>query len=112
MGQVPAFAENPVECYFNTITPIKKFFRETSETDAGCEMTRDEIGRQVNNAHSFFKQLAKQDGVQFFDPLDEICDKDNCSVLQKDKIIYHDTHHLNLAGSAFLKKPLAQKLTP
>ncbi len=75
-------------------------------------MTRDEIGRQVNNAHSFFRQLAKQDGVQFFDPLDEICDKDNCSALQKDKIIYHDTHHLNLAGSAFLKKPLAQKLTP
>ena len=110
LGQVPVFTQNPIECYFTNITPMKKFLSQPSARENSCEMTRDEINRQVSKSHTFLSRLAEQDGVSFFNPLDEICDESSCRALQNGKIIYRDTQHLNSAGFAFLQKPLADKL--
>jgi peptidoglycan/LPS O-acetylase OafA/YrhL len=110
LGQVPLFTQNPAECFYKDITPIRKYLQSASDTDSHCDVTRVVAEREVEKANSFFRQLAKQDGVQFFDPLDQICDENTCSALQKGKILYRDRNHLNNAGSVFLKKSLAEKI--
>ncbi len=110
LGQVPPFAKNPAECFYKNITPIWKLLHNGSKSDSQCDMTRAEAEKQVKKANNFFRKLAKTDNVQFFDPLEAICDENGCSALQNGKILYRDKHHLNNAGSRFFKKSLADKI--
>jgi len=111
LGQVPPFTKNPAECFYKNITPIRNFLQSRSDTNSQCYLTREKAEREVEKANIFFRQLAEMDGVQFFNPLDRICDKNSCSALQEGKILYRDKHHLNNAGSIFLRKSLAEKIT-
>ncbi len=102
LGQVPVFPKNPAECYLKEETPIKQLLpKSTSLIPNDCTLPFQTIGMELNRSREFFGTLSRKEQISFFDPVPNLCNSDMCEALQEGKILYHDTHHLNIEGARF-----------
>ncbi|MCP3928802.1 MAG: acyltransferase [Bacteroidetes bacterium] len=103
LGQVPFFTKNPAECYLIEETPIKNFIVDNPIPSIDvCSTAKREINMQLAGSLEFFLELHTIEDVTFFDPVPYFCDETDCRGMQKNKILYSDSHHLNVEGAKFL----------
>jgi len=90
----PEMAWNPQQCVAR---------RWTLHAPFDCAMPRSAVmARQADYRAMITRIVADMPAVQVFDPLPVVCNATTCPMIRDDQLIYRDSHHLSLAGSAMV----------
>ena len=59
--------------------------------------------------YSADKLKIEDPNLQVFDPLESLCDAENCYIIKNGIPLFRDAHHLSVQGSLLLGQALKQK---
>jgi hypothetical protein len=91
---VPEMAWNPQQC-------VDRKWKLRPKLD--CAMPRTLImARQADYRAIIARIAADTPGLKVFDPLPVLCDATQCPMIRDKQLLYRDSHHLTLAGSALV----------
>ncbi len=91
---VPELPFQPRDCV------ERPFFRRKVSL---CSIPRSSAWAQQATMRRIARRLTdKHPELSVFNPIDILCDSENCAVMQEDMLVYRDTHHLSLRGSEML----------
>ena len=78
-----------------------------------CSITRALALARQGTLRGLLQRLAEaHPALRWFDPLPYLCEGNTCPVKRGDLLMYQDSNHLSLRGSAFLARPFLQWLGP
>ena len=91
---VPALPFQPADCVDR---PLMK------RTQERCSVSRAAVLEQQATLRTMMQRLAQaHPRLRTFDPLSSLCEVDTCAIKHGDMLVYRDSDHLSLRGSAFL----------
>jgi peptidoglycan/LPS O-acetylase OafA/YrhL len=94
---VPSFSIAPEDCVF---------FLSILEARLNCKGSRASFLKNSKYYNNFVNYVSEKSGAPIFDPLNEICEKEICSMIIENEILYRDKNHLNIIGSKKVGKEL------
>ena len=76
-----------------------------------CQLPLDTVMKIQNDYHQLLERVIRQyPQVSLYRSMDALCNDRFCPVLLKHHLLYRDSQHLSLAGSAIVAKGLLAKL--
>lgn len=67
-----------------------------------CTISREEVAVRQKAYVSILEEMKTQKGVLLFSPLDIVCNDRHCPLMMEQHLLYRDSHHLSLKGSALI----------
>lgn len=67
-----------------------------------CYITKREVLARQNEYVSILENIKKRHKIPLFDPIDIVCNENNCPLMKNHHLIYRDSHHLSIAGSELI----------
>ncbi|QDQ40014.1 acyltransferase [Legionella geestiana] len=67
-----------------------------------CSISREEVTARQKTYAAILETLKTQKDVLLFSPLDVVCNDRNCPLMMEQHLLYRDSHHLSLKGSALI----------
>jgi len=87
--------------------------RPLQPTSLYCQLPLDTVMKIQNDYHQLLERVIRQyPQVSLYRSMDALCNDRFCPVLLKHHLLYRDSQHLSLAGSAIVAKGLLTKLQP
>jgi len=100
IDDVPVFSFNPKQC---------KFIRPLSFKN-NCEEDKNYFDKKYQTYASVFESLKKNKEVTVIRTVPLLCDGKNCTMEKNGKILYRDDQHLNIEGSRYIGKFIADEM--
>ncbi len=101
VGDIPRFKQNPGLCVYSY----------KGKLAASCTLSLADAKLQSAVYDGILNRLAKDFGLKYF-KIDEIlCSEVSCGMSKDNNIFYRDKDHLNIVGSKFIGKTLAEMLS-
>jgi peptidoglycan/LPS O-acetylase OafA/YrhL len=100
IDDVPVFSFNPKQC---------KFVRPLSFKN-NCIDDKNYFDKKYQTYASVFESLKKNKEVTIINTVPLLCDGKNCTMEKDGKLLYRDDQHLNIEGSRYIGKFIADEV--
>lgn len=101
LGDVPVFNQDPSLCVY--------FF--SGRSSISCTLTLEDVDRQRSIYDHILRSLGKDFGLTYL-PIDKsLCEGNVCAMSKGKTILYRDSNHLNIIGSKFVGRFIADRLS-
>ena len=100
IDDVPVFSFDPKQC---------KFMRPLSFKN-NCEEDKNYFGKKYQTYAPAIEMLKKNNDVTVINTVALFCDDKNCSMEKDGKLLYRDDQHLNIEGSRYIGKFIADEM--
>jgi hypothetical protein len=100
IDDVPVFSFDPKQC---------KFMRPLSFKN-NCEEDKNYFGKKYQTYAPAIEMLKKNKNVTIINTVTLFCDDKNCSMEKDGKLLYRDDQHLNIEGSRYIGKFIADEM--
>jgi len=100
VDDVPVFSFDAKQC---------KFIRPLSLKN-NCEEDKNYFGKKYQTYVPAFEMLKKNSNVTLINTVTLFCDDKNCSMEKDGKLLYRDDQHLNIEGSRYIGKFIADEM--
>ena len=100
VDDVPVFSFDPKQC---------KFIRPLSFKN-NCEEDKNYFDKKYQTYASVFESLKKNKEAIIINTLSLLCDEKNCMMEKNGKLLYRDDQHLNIEGSRYIGKFIANEM--
>ena len=98
--QIPELGFDPRLC-------VSRFLR-ASKFD--CKIPKEDVLIRQENYRLLIKKAAiNYSNVKIYDPIDFLCDKENCYPIKNNNIFYRDSDHIGALGAKFIIKDMYNK---
>ena len=100
LGDVPRFNVEPGFC----------LYKVTHRDSSLCSIHVHDVDIQRSTYRPVLRVLSSQYGVPYIDIDHPLCSNSTCSMTSAGKVLYRDTHHLNIIGSKIVGSYVAEAL--
>ena len=101
IGDIPKYEIHAQDCVYA---------RNALAAKEQCSMNRKEAVQQELIYRNTLTELSKSFSVKYYSISEYLCGDEICSMVLGDVILYRDNNHLNIPGSVFIGKHLADLL--
>jgi peptidoglycan/LPS O-acetylase OafA/YrhL len=100
IGDIPRFNQDPGLCVYSF----------SNYSSSSCSLSLEDVKRQRDIYDAVLARLAAEYALNYERIDQTLCSENGCSMAKDNSILYRDTNHLNIIGSKFVGKILAEKL--